>query len=455
MRSLKNENLMFDEEHISNELCDKVLFVNVKKEQKQTDKMTGLLTFEQFCYDMKEILDYNSDNLYAMISFDVEKFKSINELYGVEFADEIIRYIALSLRKIFNKENQLTSRFFGDDFGVFVCYKNNHELVELIKLIDSKLSHYKNTLLKIVYGIYEIIDKAIDPVLICDYANIAKLTIKGNHSNNYMFYHESMKNKILEVRYIEDRMESALENGQFLMYLQPKYNIETTRIIGAEALVRWSNPQKGIIYPDKFIPLFEKNGFIVKLDTYIWEQACMTIKKWIDTGKKPVPISVNVSRMNVENSELINILDKLIDKYQIDKKYLELEITETIYFDDQERLVKTLSNLKKAGYTLLMDDFGAGYSSLNMLKNMPFDTIKIDRNFLNGTMITDKGKKIILHTISLSNDIGMNVVAEGVETKEQADYLLQCGCNVAQGYYYSKPVPIETFENMVKISKLN
>lgn len=456
MRSIKNENLMFDREHINNDLlysCDEVLFVNKNGEQKQIDEMTGLLTFQQFCRDMKIILNNDKDSFYAMISFDIEKFKSINELYGVEAADDIIKYIAFNLKKIFNKKNQLTARFFGDVFAILVNYKNKYELIDIIKFIDLQNSHYKNIVLKIVYGIYEIDKKVIDPVLICDYANIAKLSIKGNHCNNFIFYHESMKNKILEVKDIEDRMKYALESGQFLMYLQPKYNIETTQIIGAEALVRWNHPQKGIIFPDKFIPLFEKNGFIVKLDTYIWEQACMTLRKWIDTGRNPVPISVNVSRMNIGNSELISILDNLVEKYKINKKYLELEITETIYFDDQEHLIKTLLNLKESGYTLLMDDFGAGFSSLNMLNNMPFDTIKIDRNFLNETMSTEKGKKIIYHTISLSNDIGMNIVAEGIETKEQADYLFQCGCSVAQGYYYSKPVPIEIFEKMIKCQK--
>ena len=232
------------------------------------------------------------------------------------------------------------------------------------------------------------------------------------------------------------------------MYLQPKYNISTSEIIGAEALVRWVHPKKGLIMPDKFIPLFEKNGFIVNLDKYIWEQACIEIRKWIDSGQTPVPISVNVSRVNVGNPKLIEILDSLVEKYKIDKKYLELEITETVYYDDQNHLIETLNQLKKADYTLLMDDFGSGFSSLNMLKNTPFDILKIDRNFLNETMITDKGKKIILHTISLSNDIGINTVAEGVETKEQAEYLLECGCNVAQGYYYSKPVELNVFDEM-------
>ncbi len=200
--------------------------------------------------------------------------------------------------------------------------------------------------------------------------------------------------------------------------------------------------------PNKFIGLFEKNGFVVKLDRYMWEQACIQIRKWMDDGLTPVPISVNVSRINVENPQLTEIFDGLVEKYQIDKKYLELEITETVYYDNQDVFLDTLEKLKNSGYTLLMDDFGSGFSSLNMLKNTPFDILKIDRNFLDETIITDKGKKIIDHTIKLSNDIGIEIVAEGVETKEQAEYLLQCGCNTAQGYYYSKPVSLDEFERL-------
>ena len=318
----------------------------------------------------------------------------------------------------------------------------------MVKQISSKTSLYKNIPVSLSFGIHKIRDRSLSPRLICDYANMAKKTVKGNRIVNYAFYTEKIKNRILEDKYIENEMEYALKNGQFSMYLQPKYNISTSEIIGAEALVRWVHPKKGLIMPDKFIPLFEKNGFIVNLDKYIWEQACIEIRKWIDSGQTPVPISVNVSRVNVGNPKLIEILDSLIEKYKIDKKYLELEITETVYYDDQNHLIETLNQLKKADYTLLMDDFGSGFSSLNMLKNTPFDILKIDRNFLNETMVTDKGKKIILHTISLSNDIGINTVAEGVETKEQAEYLLECGCNVAQGYYYSKPVELNVFDEM-------
>ena len=418
------------------------------KLNEQYDKLTGLYDGVTFCRMVKNAVAEDNEKKYALILFDIEKFKIVNELYGFDFADEVLEFIAFNMRNIFKETGAVICHFMSDFFGIFTEYDSEEDLIEMVKQISSKTSLYKNVPVSLSFGIHKIRDRSLSPRLICDYANMAKKTVKGNRIVNYAFYTEKIKNRILEDKYIENEMEYALKNGQFSMYLQPKYNISTSEIIGAEALVRWVHPKKGLIMPDKFIPLFEKNGFIVNLDKYIWEQACIEIRKWIDSGQTPVPISVNVSRVNVGNPKLIEILDSLVEKYKIDKKYLELEITETVYYDDQNHLIETLNQLKKADYTLLMDDFGSGFSSLNMLKNTPFDILKIDRNFLNETMVTDKGKKIILHTISLSNDIGINTVAEGVETKEQAEYLLECGCNVAPGYYYSKPVELKVFDEM-------
>ena len=418
------------------------------KLNEQYDKLTGLYDGVTFCRMVKNAVAEDNEKKYALILFDIEKFKIVNELYGFDFADEVLEFIAFNMRNIFKETGAVICHFMSDFFGIFTEYDSEEDLIEMVKQISSKTSLYKNVPVSLSFGIHKIRDRSLSPRLICDYANMAKKTVKGNRIVNYAFYTEKIKNRILEDKYIENEMEYALKNGQFSMYLQPKYNISTSEIIGAEALVRWVHPKKGLIMPDKFIPLFEKNGFIVNLDKYIWEQACIEIRKWIDSGQTPVPISVNVSRVNVGNPKLIEILDSLVEKYKIDKKYLELEITETVYYDDQNHLIETLNQLKKADYTLLMDDFGSGFSSLNMLKNTPFDILKIDRNFLNETMVTDKGKKIILHTISLLNDIGINTVAEGVETKEQAEYLLECGCNVAQGYYYSKPVELNVFDEM-------
>ena len=238
-------------------------------------------------------------------------------------------------------------------------------------------------------------------------------------------------------------MNQALANGEFVMYLQPKYNIEDGKATGAEALVRWNIPGHGVVPPNDFVPVFEKNGFVIKMDQYIWEEACKLIRKWIDAGIEPFPISVNVSRRHLRDMKFIEVLEGLVEKYRIPKNLLEIEITETV---NEAGIVESMQMLKDRGFTLLMDDFGSGYSSLNTLKNTKFDVIKFDRMFLNNFIGSDRGQKIVEYTIKMTTAIGLDMVAEGVETKEQADFLKVCGCNTAQGFYYAKPMPVEEFE---------
>lgn len=227
------------------------------------------------------------------------------------------------------------------------------------------------------------------------------------------------------------------------MYLQPKCNISNGKIVGAEALVRWVNPKKGIIPPMEFVPLFEKNGFVIKMDRYIWEEACKVIRRWMDAGVEPIPISINVSRKHLKNSSFVQTLNDLVEKYQIPKRCLEVEITETV---EETQVSDGIGLLKENGFTLLMDDFGSGYSSLNTLKNTQFDVIKIDREFLQDFIGSDRGQKIVEHTIKMTKSIGLGMVAEGVETEEQAAFLNECGCHVAQGFFYAKPMEVTSFE---------
>ena len=251
-----------------------------------------------------------------------------------------------------------------------------------------------------------------------------------------------MKTELQKKPSIEDDMHKALLNNEFVMFLQPKHSIKTGRIIGAEALARWNHPTKGMVSPGDFIPVFEQNGFIIKLDEFIWEQACRQIRDWIDAGIEPVPISVNISREYIHTIDVTSTLLKLVEKYDIPISLLELEITESFDSNGVEEIVK---RMKKAGFKMLMDDFGSGYSSLNMLKSTPFDVLKIDKSFLDEFMESSRGRKIIEHTISMSQDIGLDIIAEGVETLEQAKFLSECGCDAAQGFYYSKPIPAPDF----------
>lgn len=385
------------------------------------------------------------DEKFAFIQFDVEKFKMINELYGDEFGTEVLQNICTTLKTLCNEE-QLFARLSADLFMVVTRYTEEDELLNFIRFLERNLNHYKEAHYELAFGVYLVKDKTMETRHMGDSASLARKSIKGNALQNIAFFEENLKSTLYSRKFIEDNMKTALESGEFVMYLQPKYSISDKKTIGAEALVRWIHPEMGLITPMNFIPVLEENGFITKLDEYMWEQACRTIRNWMDRNITPIPISVNVSRVHLKKKQLISNLKRLLEKYHIPKELLELEITETV---QNVNIDDTICSLKEEGFTLLMDDFGSGASSLNTLKNTPFDVIKIDREFLNDFIESERGQKIIAHTVQMTKDIGLDLIAEGVETKEQEMFLQNCGCNIAQGYYYSKPVPIEEFNKLV------
>lgn len=396
-----------------------------------------------FAGQAKRIIE-DTNRSAAIVQFDIENFKLINVKYGEEKGTEILNFIKNGLDTICtNKQAYL--RLSADVFMIAMNYDKPDEIERLIARIEERLGSYGDISYKLVFGVNIITDRSIPLRKMGDRAAMARQSIKGNALKNVCYYSDNQENKLVTRKFIEDRMDYALEHGEFVMFLQPKYSISTSGIVGAEALVRWIHPEKGMIPPMEFIPVFEKDGFIIKLDIYIWEQACKAIRDWIDNGVEPVPISVNISRVHLTDDKFIDVLDDLVKKYDIPKRMLETEITETVENAGDEDVIK---KLKDRGYMLLMDDFGSGYSSLNMLKNTPFDVIKIDRDFFSEFMLSDRGKKIISHTISMSKDIGLDMVAEGVETKEQAEFLHNCGCDVAQGFYYSKPISRNDFEHL-------
>ena len=298
-----------------------------------------------------------------------------------------------------------------------------------------------------MFGIYLIEDRSVSVRTMCDCAAMARQSIKKNALESVAFYSKNMQKEIKERKFVESHMKKALDNNEFIIYLQPKFSISSGEAVGYEALVRWQSPERGMIYPSGFIPLFEENGFITKLDAYVWECACMVLRDWIDRHFTPLPISVNVSRANLDDESFLNVLDGLIEKYRLPKHLLELEITESIENDTTLRMTE---KIKEHGYILLMDDFGSGYSSLNTLQDTKFDVLKLDREFFSTHMSNDRGKKIIMHTISMSKDVGLGLIAEGVETTDQAQFLENCGCDTAQGYLYAKPMPVQEAEKYLK-----
>ena len=397
-----------------------------------------------------EMIKRHPDEEIAFIQFDIERFKLINEKYGVEAGDDLLDFLYNTLGLICGEE-QPYARLTADVFMVITAFKSDTELLDFIHRLESMLTGFRDMEYRLIFGVAIVEDRTLHTRRHGDNAAIARQSIKGNALNNIGFFNGRMKSDLHKKQSIEDDMMNALLGNQFVMYLQPKFSISSQRIIGAEALARWIHPEKGMISPADFIPVFEENGFILKLDQIIWESACKKIREWIGKGIKPVPISVNISREYIHSFDVVGEMLHLVKKYDIPIKLLELEITETT---DAEGVSDVVQKMKDAGFTMLMDDFGSGYSSLNMLQKTQFDVLKIDRGFLSEFMESSRGRKIISHTISMSHDIGLDIIAEGVETSEQARFLSDCGCDSAQGFYYSRPITQEEFDKMlVEVNK--
>lgn len=393
----------------------------------------------------RDLILSHPDQTYAVIQLDIAKFKMINEMHGEHVGDEVLNYFTDTLKIICGKE-RLYSRLSADVFMIITPYQTIEDVNDLIGTLDHNLLGFKGLDYTVVYGVCFVTDIREGLRKYGDCAAMARQGIKGDALRHVAFFEQKMIEGIHTKKFLEDNMKKALSNHEFVMFLQPKYSISQNKMVGAEALVRWMHPERGMISPMDFVPLFEQNGFVIKMDQYIWEEACRAIRKWMDEGITPVPVSVNVSRRHLKDEEFVSVLNELVRTYNIPKKYLEIEITETI---EQEQINDGISLLKESGFKLLMDDFGSGYSSLNMLKDTKFDVIKMDQGFLRDFIGSERGQQIVAHTIRMSRDIGLDMVAEGVETEEQAVFLQSCGCDTAQGFYYAKPMKLEEFDQLL------
>ncbi|MDE7405009.1 MAG: EAL domain-containing protein, partial [Lachnospiraceae bacterium] len=407
--------------------------------------LKNVVKLRHFRRNVNQLL-FSSPSEIGFIQFDIRKFKIINDLYGEKFGDEILDFIEKQLQEICS-ENQFFINLRSDVFMVVMEYDREEELVDFIHQLDQRINCFKNVKLQLSYGVYTVDDKSMELRQMEDRAAMARKASKQNILSNILFYKEQFKESLYNRKFIEENMPAAIAERQFKMYLQPKYSITKNEIIGAEALVRWHHPERGMIYPNEFIPIIEENGFIKKVDYYIWEEVCRFIRKCIDAGISCCPVSVNVSRIHLRDNECIQVLSDLINKYDIPKKLLELEITETA--NDQQVSMKALQ-LKEIGYTLLMDDFGSGYSSLNILLETPFDMIKLDKKFVENMMVSSKGRIILEQVVLMANELNVEILAEGVETKEQIEQLQRMGCDQVQGFYYSRPMPNEDFFTLVE-----
>lgn len=413
----------------------------------QKDQITGLLNKEVFISRIEDTLKQKPNKKFDILFFGIERFKLVNDSYGTKKGNEVLRYLAELLQESIGK-NSICSRFGADNFYVFCEHREytNEMFAEPMKKVRSCPVELD---IKIHCGIYEIMDTALEIDTMCDRAKLAADSNRGKYDIYFSYYDDSLRNRIVEEQFILSTMYTALEEQQFQVYYQPKYDLNSEVIVGAEALVRWIHPEKGFMSPGEFIPVFEQNGFITHLDRFVWESTCRDIRQWMDNGYPAIAVSVNVSRADIYNPKLIHILMELISKYQIPIRYLHLEITESAYTENPKQIIDTVKKLREAGFVIEMDDFGTGYSSLNMLAEMPVDVMKLDMRFIQTEANASSGKGILSFIISLAKWMELAVVAEGVETSQQAEVLRSMGCNYVQGYYYARPMKREEFEKLI------
>ncbi len=406
------------------------------------DTLTGLYTKEYLFKSFERKLKQSMDVAFLAGYVDVKNFKIVNDIFGNDFGDYAIKCIAELVNSFVPKEG-ICGRLAGDTFGFampvnkFDKEKVSNKLADFV-VSKGKIEHR----IMINIGIYEVNEKGLDVSVIFDRAHLA-LSMAGNEfQSGIIYYDDKMREMMLWEQLISTQLPKAIEEKQIVPYLQPLVD-SAGKVVGAEALVRWEHPEHGFLSPGKFIPIFEKNGMIVEVDRYMWRCACEIISRWKD---KDIFISINISPKDFYFMNVPEELKKLVNEYNIDKKKLRLEITETVMMTDSDSRMEILNDLRSTGFIVEMDDFGSGYSSLNLLKDMPVDLLKIDMMFLKASENDIKAQKIVQSIIHLTKDLGIESLTEGVETERQYQLLSDMGCRLFQGYYFSEPVPVEVFE---------
>lgn len=414
----------------------------------EQDPVTGLYNRSTFFKRASEILRASKDTDFYLVATNIMDFKLVNNSFGEQVGDEVLKLQAAAFTSG-HYPNSVFGRISADRFAALIpknyfdvktFLQNNSIIQQAVEKYNFKLQNHT--------GIYEVSDKYENVKLMYDKAAMTIDSIRGNLEKKYAFYDTSLMDKQIYDKRMLSEFDQALANGEFEMFLQPQISAKDNKILGAEALARWISPEKGIIAPINFIPLLEKSGLIHKLDQYMWEKAAEKLAEWKKAGID-LYISINISAKDFYYCDLYKFLTGLVEKYQIDPKKLNIEITETVLMQDINTHRSVLQKLSSYGFTIEMDDFGSGYSSLNTLKNVEMNTLKIDMGFLRASDVSQKIKDIISSIISMSKTLGMTVITEGVETKAQVDFLKESNCDIFQGYYFSKPISVSEFEKKI------
>lgn len=405
------------------------------------DELTGIYTRQAFFYHAKTLLKAKAEERFHLIVADIRDFKLINSSYGDKIGDEVLCYLAKTYTKMFR--DGLVSRYGSDQFVCMTYGDWDLSLETMKKLTEEIAENAPIPNLMIKYGVYEDVDTSLPISVICDRGFMAIRSIRDNYEHSIAYYTEEMNQKQMQDRALENRFESAISNKEFVAYFQPKYDVKIEKIVGAESLVRWINSDGSMVMPGDFIPLYERDGLIVRLDEHIFRHVCEFQRELMEKGQELLPISVNLSRASIHYIGVVDRYVEIVKETGIPFSCVPIELTETATLNNV-KIRDFTERLVNAGFALHMDDFGSGYSSLITLSELPFNTLKIDKSLID-CIGQQKGRMVVQQVIILAHGLGMNVIAEGVETAEQVELLREMECDDIQGFYYSRPLPREEF----------
>ncbi len=417
------------------------------------DSVTGGNTMPYFYQKSEEIFLKNEEKQYALLYINVEKFKVMNEQLGRATCDNVLRFLNTFFCSQL-REDECIGRQFADNFCILIEYKDERALALRLQkwciaadkyAVEQKITWGLPTL---QMGVYVIQNKEMSFEQMIDRAKLAvkETTWAVENKLRYGFYDDEVRQKLFREKQLEDRMVVALAEGEFKVYLQPKFSLPSETIGGAEALVRWESPNEGMIFPGEFIPLFEKNGFIVPLDLWVFEEVCRAQQRWKNMGYEPVKVSVNCSRLHLKDPGFLQTYINIANRYHVEKWLLEIELTESVVMENSERLTQVIASIREAGFGCSMDDFGSGYSSLNMLQSIPVDTLKLDKIFFSQNDEPQRTEALVKSIVAMASALHMETVAEGVEVREQVEMLKRTGCHYIQGYVFARPMKLRDFE---------
>ena len=413
------------------------------------DSLTGLYNREYFYHYAEQYDHYHRNEQTDAVVMDVNHFRMINERYGKAYADEVLRRMGIAIKAYVRKNGGIASRREADRFLVYCPHMEDY--TGLAEEIAAAAGGGMKGRIRVRLGIYSNVDKSMEMEQRFDRAKSAADTIRNSYNVLVAAYDDRLHEQEVFAERLLDEFQEAINRKQFQVYFQPKFDIrpEEPVLCGAEALVRWKHPELGMISPGIFVPLLESNGLVRELDHYVWRETAAQLKEWKKTTGRTVPVSVNVSRVDMLDPELLETLKCLVSENSLSYGDLHLEITESAYTQDAKQIINTVNTLRETGFVIEMDDFGSGYSSLNMITTLPIDVLKVDMMFIRNAFSGNGDTRMLKVIVDIADTLSVPMIAEGVETEEQMGALKELGCDIVQGYYFSRPVPADEFEHFL------